>query len=238
MTIEVYDSEDLKELGLARVLIYGVPKLSGKTTLCGTTAPTPCLMLNCDGAGSTNVARRFGGKFTGVDIGSPEQLEEAVTYALKECAAGKFASVVLDTLTLLVNAILVPTFRHRFRHDKDVGFATYRETAYAATRALTRLAGVNAHLFVTAHAKGGEINLEGKMKQDVPGLVSDIVMLEYDRKSKERRLVLGTSLDAGTGGRLGGEEVTLPADLKVLLEHLGLNPTAALAGEAADEAAG
>lgn len=214
MAVEIYSESDIAEAGHARVMILGPPKRSGKTVLVGTTAPRPLLFLNCDGKSAQTPAKRYGGVFDVIDIDSVESLEEACAVAVDEATKGNYRSIALDTLTILVNVILAPHYRHKFRHEKDVGFSTYRETKLTAVRALKRLINASAHLFVTVHGRGGEINVEGSLREDVPGLVTDIVELSYDAARDPKRLLKVNS-------RYCDDDMTCEADLTVLLRELG-----------------
>lgn len=215
MPLELRESEDMATSAWARILLTGKPKVSGKTTLIGTTAPGPVLIINCDGSDAAFPAKRAGGKFTYLDVSTAEELNEAVVMACKLCNEDKFRTVCLDTLTLLVNVILVPQFRWRFRNEKDVGYATYRESGFASIRAIKQLININAHLFITAHVKEGELNIQGSLREDVPGLVHDVVHLSVDGKGNRKLEV---------SGRRIAEPITCEANATKLLETLGYTP--------------
>lgn len=226
MALEIYSDDDLQECAFARVLLTGDAK-AGKTTLVGTTAPGPILFLNCDGMGAPIAAKRHGGKFMVVDIGGIEQLQEAVQLACTMAAKGEVRTVVLDTITLLVNVVLLTQLRHRYRNEKDVGFIVYRETGLAVIAALQKLINMPAHLFVLAHydTKDGLITLEGKLKKDVPGLVHDRIHLTFDpKKDPTRQLLIGPTASGLSGGRNSDESKTIAADIKLLLGELGISP--------------
>lgn len=218
MAVEIYSAKDIRKNGFARVLILGRPKTSGKTILVASTAPKPLLFLNCDGADAQLSATRFSDDFDVIDIDSPESLEEACEVAVSESAAGHYRSVALDTFTLLVNVILSPHYRHKYRHEKDVGFSTYRETRLSGIRALKRLVSLRAHLFITGHEQKGELNCEGSLKEDLPGLVHEIAYLSYDEKRDPQRQLKVNSR------RADGQQ-TCAADLGELLKVLGLETT-------------
>lgn len=221
MTLDVYSSDELGECAHARVLVTGDPK-AGKTTAILTTAPQPILVLNCDKPGAPMAARRFGGKFSVVDVETSGIWREAVRYAITEAKAERVRTIVVDTITMLINNCLALEMKRKFQ-----GYDIWREVHAAAMQSLNDLLGAPAHIFMLAHyaVSDGQITVQGGMKTDIPAVVHDRVHLEFNPKSEPARFFhVGPSASGLSGGRNSDESKRIPADVKELLKELGIQP--------------
>jgi hypothetical protein len=217
-----YDENELAAGAHARILVTGAPK-AGKTTAVLTTAPGPICVLNCDGPGAAMAAKRHGAKGLRIlDVTSPTKWKKGVAAACAQAEAGEVKSIVVDTVTVLVNQVLTLDYNTRFS-----GFEIWRNVLDAGMRGLMKLLSAPAHVFILSHysVDDGLITLAGSLKQDVPALVHDRIHLEFDPKATPPRFF---HVGSGplTGGRSGrSEHRTIPADVKLLLTELGYTTT-------------
>lgn len=228
MALDVYTSDELATCAHARVLLTGDPK-AGKTTSVLTTAPGPILVLNCDKPGAPMAAKRHGGRFSVVDVETSGIWREAVRYAIAEARAGRIQTIVVDTITMLINNCLALEMKRKFQ-----GYDIWREVHANAMQPLNDLLGAPAHVFLLAHyeTKDGQITVQGGMKTDVPALVHDRVHLVFNPKSEPaRHFLIGPAASGLSGGRNSDESKQIPADVRCLLGELGIGEPAPEASE-------
>src|SRR5687767_5834635 len=113
MGLDVYTSDDMAVCSKARVLLTGDPK-AGKTTSILTSAPGPILVLNCDKPGAPMAAKRHGGKFDVLDIETAGIWREGVKFAIQAVREEKYRTVVVDTITMLINNCLALEMKRKF----------------------------------------------------------------------------------------------------------------------------
>jgi hypothetical protein len=219
--LEFYDEGELQRSAFARILLTGEPKV-GKTTTILATAPTPICVLNCDRPGAPQAAIRHGAKDLKIlDVDTVAIWEKGYKAAWKLAEEGKVKSIVVDTLTLLVNNTLTLEHGKRFANSFDAR----RETINCMLAGLNCLFTASAHVFIVAHydQSDGLISLEGRLKKDIPGLIHDRVHMDYNAKRDPQRCYhIGPSVNGLSGGRSSDENKIIPADVKVLLKELGI----------------
>lgn len=222
--------DDIKNCSFARVLVTGDRK-AGKTTRVLTTAPGPIAVLNADGDGATQPAVRHGAKFRSLNVTTPDLWTAGVKAACDMAAKDEIRTIVVDTITLLVNVNLALHYG-RIYDGYDIWSATYKNFMDG----MMMLKNANAHVFYLAHydMDSGLLTLDGKLKKDVPALVNDIVHLDFKpgRKMKvgddvvalDRAFQIGPSANGLSGGRSSEENKLIPADVGILFEELGIVP--------------
>lgn len=214
-----YSEETLKNSAFARVLLTG-PQKAGKTTAILTTAPGPICVLNCDGEGAPMAAKRHGAKDLLIcDVSSVALWERGVAGAVKLANEGKVKSIVVDTITLLINDVLSREFSRRYS-----GFDIWRETLNSFLQGFDKLKAAPAHLFLPAHhdLSDGQVAVDGKLKGMIPGLVHDIVHLDFNpKRDPARAFHVGPSASGLSGSRNCDENKVIPANVRELLALLG-----------------
>ncbi len=220
--LDIYDETELDETGKARILLTGEPK-AGKTVAVLSTAPGPVLVLNCDGPGAPMAARRHGAKnLKIVDVSSAEIWRRAVTAAITLANQGEVETIVVDTITVLVNQVLALEMTRKFQ-----GYEIWRNVLDAGIGGLHRLLHAPAHVVVISHfaIDDGQLQLSGSLKTDVPALLHDRVHLDFvAKRDPERAFHIGPSASGLSGGRHSDENKIIPADMGILLTELGYKP--------------
>lgn len=225
-----YTLAELQECAYARVLLTGDPKC-GKTVSVLKTAPLPIALLNCDLPGAPQAALRFiedeerKQQILIKDITCAAHWGKAVPIACKLAKDGKIKTIVVDTITLLVNNILGPQFAEMTTDN----FKARRDTIQAMLEGVNALCASDAHVFFVAHyaVEDGLINLEGRLKKDIPGIVADRVHLDFDPARKvpgPRAYMIGPSASGLSGGRKSDENKLIKADVMELLKEFKINP--------------
>lgn len=216
---DFYTEDDLAESAYSRILLTGDPK-TGKTTSVLSTAPGPIAVLNCDGPGAPMAAKRHGAKNLKIkDVTCVADWISGVKAAVKLAQAGEVSTIVVDTLTMLVNNVIAYEFGNKLS-----GFDIWRETKQKSIGGLMALLNAPAHVFLLAHydIKDGQIMLEGSMKGGVPAMVHDRVHLTFDpKKTPDRVFHVGPSASGLSGGRHSDENIQIEANASLLLETLG-----------------
>lgn len=217
-----YNEEELQSSAFARVLLTGDRKV-GKTVSVLTTAPGPICVLNADGPGAPMAAKRHGAKgLLILDVISCELWIKGCREAAKLAAEGKVKTIVVDTVTLLINNVIATEMGRKFN-----GFDIWRETLQCFMLGFNILRQAQAHVFVLGHfdLQDGQLTLDGKLKKDVPALIHDIVHLDFNPKREPSRgFHIGPSASGLSGGRNCDENKLIPADVGELFKELGITP--------------
>lgn len=217
-----YNETELQESSFARILLTGDRKV-GKTTAVLTTAPGPIIVLNADGPGAPMSAKRHGAKDLLIaDVTTCALWLKGCHEAAKLAEAGKARTIVIDTVTLLINNVISVEMGRKFN-----GFDIWRETLQCFLSGFDTLRKSQAHLFVLGHydLADGQLTLDGKLKKDVPALVHDIVHLDFNPKRQpDRAFHIGPSASGLSGGRNCDENKIIPADVGELFKELGITP--------------
>lgn len=218
--VEFYNEDELQQSAFARVILTG-DRGVGKTVAVLRSSPLPICVINCDGPGAPMAAKRHGAKGLMIaDITCAQEWKEACKSAVKMAAEGKVKTIVVDTVTLLINNIIGVEMGKKFD-----GFDIWRETLQNFLDGYNLLWKAQAHVFIIAHydMADGQLTLDGKLKKDLPALAHDIVHLDYKPgRDPQRAFHLGPSAMGMTKSREIDENKVIPADVKVLLAELGL----------------
>lgn len=198
----------------------------GKTTQVLTTCPKPAAVLNCDGHGQADPAIRHGAKQLLIrDIASKDDWLRETDVAIRLAELGRVRSIVVDTVTMLVNQILVLQLAQKLGDDN---FGVYRGTQHAGLRGLRALLDqTHAHVFIIAHNKRatGDLDVEGALKSAIPAMVNERVHMVLDnKKSPSRIFQVGNSGDGFSKSRGLDGYFEIPADIGELLELMGIKP--------------
>lgn len=219
--------------GLLRLLVLGPPKV-GKTTTCITTAPGPVYVINSDDSEALRSAALMpGAAFTydnafGDDL---QAMQKAIIEASEGAKAGKYRTIVWDTLTLFAQRLeqlcLDATATKSGEPNPMKAYPAYNDNL---RRIIDKLFTIPAHVIVTSHyievgpgadgkatvGEGIMPMLSGKAKQLVPARFQDVVFLT--RENDGTRVFLTQAKGAfGPGCRsLPGVE-KVPADVQKLI---------------------
>lgn len=220
-TLDFYDETELEGDAFARILLTGEPK-AGKTTSLLTSAPGPICVLNCDGFGAPMAAKRHGAKNLKIlDVPNSDTWRRGVDAALKLAAEGQVRSIVVDTITMLINNVLTLEY-----NKKAQGFEIWRLVLDDGLRYLHKLLHAQAHVFVVSHyaIEDGQLAVNGNLKVQIPAMVHDRVHLEYRAtKDPQRVFHVGPHASGLSGGRNSTENQVIPANATLLLKELGYN---------------
>lgn len=213
-----YTENELPKNSHARILLTGKPK-DGKTTSLLCTAPGPIGVINCDGEGAPMAAIRHGAKDLKIwDVKCIEDWQMAVDTFYKMAAKDEIKTIVVDTITMLVNNIVAVEAASKFS-----GFDIWRETMNYTLRGVNRLFDAKAHVFFVAHYEisDGQVQLQGKLKDVMTALPHDRVHLDFDpKRTPSRQILLGPSASGLSGGRRSDESKAIDADFTKLLKEL------------------
>ena len=201
--LRVYDEVEAAQ-GFARVLLMG-PSKGGKTTAVLRTAPGPIVVLNGDNPDALIPARRMGAKFTAVDCTNQQEWRKGCNYAYDLAEAGEVATVVVDTITLLVDKIY-----EQLKNDLT-GFELWNEIYDSVMDPFRTLMDMNAHLFVVAHHIPSDSDqdivgvmpaIPGKLKVRIPAMVNDWIWLDViTKRDPPCSFLLGPQKNWTGGGR-------------------------------------
>jgi hypothetical protein len=165
-----YTEKELAASAKFKGLITGVSGC-GKTRMTLTTAPKPICVLNCDGPGAPQAALR--GKANSLlikDVTDRNSWLRGCDQALDIVERGLAQSIVVDTVTMLVNQILVIGYVAKLGEDN---FGVYRGTQTSGLPgsggrteerdpshgARARAHGVRPEKGASAHPQGGQRRL-------------------------------------------------------------------------------
>jgi hypothetical protein len=234
--LEFLSESELQECAYARLLLTSLQKKVGKTVSVLTTAPGPIVVLNCDGPDAAQAAVRFGAKGLKVlHVNSPEVWEKGCKAARDMANADQpqCRTIVVDTVTLLINVVIANAMAHRCNDSFDIWKRTYA----SFMDGLTFLNEANAHVILIAHGnvEDGQLPLDGKLKSVLPGLVNDIVSLDYkpgrtvknadgETMKLERAYMVGPTATGLSGGRHSDENKLIEANVMTLLKELRITP--------------
>lgn len=231
-----------------RILLMGVPK-GGKTVACALTAPPPVLILNCDrpgaAAGALELAAEYGRDpekdvFV-VDVRSAADWTNKAARACYAASEGKVRTVVVDTITFLVDMLVREIVNNWEGNDKRQAWG---EVGAVAGAGFEKLFDLDAHLIVNAHAAPDDSGLpgvlpavQGQMKRWVPGTLHDWICLDVSLEKVEgengkkrternevRSFLIGPQKYWLHGARHAKRTEAIDADVTLLLERLGVKP--------------
>lgn len=225
-SLQLYDQAGTKAEAWARILMLGAAK-AGKSVTCALTSPRPIFVINCDGNSALVGAAALDAKYTAVDVSTAQQWVDAIECACNLAAAGEVQTIVVDTLTLLADALV-----DDFSRTMD-GFDLWGAVKEHLVGGIRDLKQVDAHLIVTAHAIANESSLvgvlpaiPGKAGTRIPAMLHDWVWLDLDSRSEpaQRRFFVGPQKNWNHGARNAKRSVAINANVSELLVELGIEP--------------
>jgi AAA domain len=231
------------------------PSGGGKTRLMGT-APKPIYVFCSDDPSKLDSAFVNDRTFSYDEVNHTDgskllmQFETAIAEARRGIEAGKYASIVWDTITMFSNALLNAELNASDDGKGADGRRAYDNYGRRMINCVSRFLSLKANRIVMAHfyeqskemdgqlKKHGEgilPGIAGKARQVVPGMFHDVVFLRKKADSDERELALSISGVYGPRfvGLPGVEKV--PADLTALLAQVR-EPRSSKAAKAAPPA--
>ena len=225
-----------------RLLILGPPKI-GKTTTCVSTAPPGGVyVIECDGSESAlaGAARRRQFDYDLVKGGSA--MNGAVETAKKGVTAGKYQTVILDTLSGFAEGLEEEELRAAAGDPRRA----YRPYGAKLRRLVRELFALQAHTVITSHFMdlGSEIEgqtaksgngilplLAGSARQTVSMLCPDVLFLDFrpekgpdGKMHQARKFLVNPKGVWGVGSRAIDGTHELPADLTALLATIQALP--------------
>jgi len=223
MAFQTYSAKDAKDDAFARVLLLGPPKL-GKTTSLVTTAPRP-LVLNCDGDSALKFPADAGAEFEAGDVLNAADYLAACKYAVARAATGEIESIILDSVSVLVDNLTAEL------ESKGLsGREMWGELMATGMRGFRLLLTAQAHLFVVAHyvptldtASGVVPGIGGQLKTLIPARMHDWVLFSYEAGRKpERMYLLGPQPGWNASGRNIKRSCAVEATVPALFDELGI----------------
>lgn len=226
-------SEDaLSKAEFLRTLILGFPK-TGKSTSCLLTCEKPVYIINCDQESSLLPARRLGAKFEWDYVDTPAKMESAILSARNGVKAGKYRTVILDTVTNYARHAR-DHFEQASRSNGGQGEPDGRRYWDALAKNLLnvcdRLLSLRAHVIVIGHYAEVSAEMEGQIRKtgegivpliqgsarnQLPGLFDDVIF--FEKKNGKRMFVCQTGGRFGPGTRSLNDDIeTCEADVGVL----------------------
>lgn len=222
--------EALSKAEFLRTLILGYPK-TGKSTSVLLTCEKPVYVVNCDQESSLLPARRLGAKFEWDYVATPQQMESAILTARNGVKAGKYRTVVLDTITNYArHARDYFEEASRTKSGEADGRRFWDALAKNLLNVCDRFLSLRAHVLVLGHYAEVSAEIEGQIRKtgdgvvpliqgaarnQLPGLFDDVIF--FEKKQGKRYFVLQTGGRFGPGTRSLNDDIeTCDADIGVL----------------------
>lgn len=206
------------------------PSKGGKSSSILLTCPQPVIVINGDGKDALVSAKNLGAEFTALRVTDNRTWSKAVNYACDLVEAGEAATVVVDTITLVMD-----TLYEELREEMALNWDFWQELYDRVMDSYRALLDIDAHLFVVAHhipSSGTDDDvvgimpaIPGKAKSRIPAMVNDWIWLDVNtKKDPIRGFLLGPQKNwSGSGRNIKGSK-RIPADVGVLFEELGIKP--------------
>ena len=238
-------ASDLPSSDHLKMLVLGAPRI-GKTRLLAT-APKPIYVICSDDESKLDSAARVSKDFEYDPVNSTDgprllgQMESALKTAASGVAAGKYKTVVWDTLSSFADYLIAAELAASVKNGAENPMTAYPSFARRVHNYVGRILSLKAHVVVMCHhyreskaldgqlAKEGEgivPGIPGKERVKLGGMFRDVVYLEKKGATEDRQLVCSIKGVWGPGSNtLPGRE-SVPADLTEFL-RLGATATAA-----------
>ena len=216
------------------------PSGGGKTRLTAT-APKPIYVFCSDDPTKLDSATALDRTFVYDEINHSDgskllaQFESAIAEARRGIEAGKYKTVVWDTITMFSATLLNAELDATDKGNGPDGRQAYQTYGRRMINCVSRFLSLKCHRVVMAHYQeqskpiDGQLKKEGEgilpgiagtIRQTIPGMFHDVVYLKKRLESEERDLCL--SLAGVYGPRFVGlpgvEKV--PADLSALVSRV------------------
>jgi hypothetical protein len=226
----------------AFVLVLGPPKV-GKTTTCVGSAPGPVYVINCEREDDLVPAKEVTDDFLHNEVTSIREFDQAFAIAQQLIKEKRIKTVVLDTLSAFSETLSEECLRASIGSsglpDGRKAWPEYLKRLSNVVARLYRLS-LSCHVIVVSHfqdftttedldGQGKKIPkvgdgivplLYGRARQVIGAMFNNVVFLD---STKGERMFL-TSIEGvwGIGCRYIKGVEKIPADIKVLLEHMKL----------------
>lgn len=225
-----YDQDVAIDDAFAKVLLLGNSGV-GKTTSILTTAPGPIGLINCDGRDATAEAGRQKARYQVLDVptkGTRAAWKKAFEVACRAATNGEIRTLVLDSFTLLQDNLFDEI------DLTETGFDRFSALNQELLPRIKKLRDLPCHVFVVGHLsapyKKDDPQAEGimpmgigKPKSMVPTLFPNKVLFDYqDGRTPERMFLLGPQGNWTYGCRRATKKQAIPADVRVLLDNMGI----------------
>ena len=221
------------------LLVIG-PSGSGKTHLLGT-APKPIYVICSDDVSKLDSALANDKTFVYDEVSSTDgqkliaQFEAAIHEARRGIEAGKYKTVVWDTITVFADYLVNAELEATDKGNGPDGRQAYGSFARRILNCVGRFLSLKAHRVVLAHYYEPSKEIDGQMKKQgdgilpgiagaarekIPGKFHDVVFLKKIAGSEERELL--TRVSGVYGPRMNGLPgvESVPADLTALVARL------------------
>lgn len=221
------------------LLVIG-PSGSGKTRLIST-APKPVYVFCSDDESKLDSASDVDKTFFYDMVDSTDggkllsQFESAINEARTGIAAGKYKTVVWDTITVFSDNLVNAELNATDKGNGPDGRQAYGSFARRMLNCVGRFLSLKAHRVVLAHYYEPSKEIDGQLKKQgegilpgiagatrekIPGKFHDVVFLKKIAGSEERELL--TRVSGVYGPRMNGLPgvSSVPADLTKLVERL------------------
>lgn len=227
---------DMSAPSFLRLLLLGSPKV-GKTYTTLATCEKKAYVINCDGEGAMQPAKRVTTDFAYDTVppgkGAWQAMQNAIAEAKRGAKVGEYKTVVLDTFSIFAQNYVDVVAGEFDSGNGPNGKQYWPVFATRLRNILLQLKTVSAHLIVLSHweptsteiadgatAKAGPGILPaipGKSRAQLGALFDDIIFME---KKGDKR-VFTCSIEGVTGPGCRSVNVsTLPADISELWKHM------------------
>jgi hypothetical protein len=222
-----------------RLVVLGAPKV-GKSTTVISTSPAPVYVIATDGSASAlQGAARLTDKFEYDVVTNSGELTRSLKTAAEGAKSGKYATVVLDTLSSIASIIeeeeLEASNTSGKGPDGRRAYKAYGQKIRYLVRSMFKLP---CHVVITSHFIDLGEGVDGKAKQGrgifpllagsaretVAALCHDVVFLEL-AKDGTRQLVANPVGVWGAGMKsVAAANVELPPDISKLIDYIAKKP--------------
>ena len=224
-----YTADDLDASEFLKILLLGYPK-TGKSTTALITCEKPVYVINCDQKSSLTPAKRRGIKFDWDLVRSISDLDRALLYAEKSVNAGKYKTVMLDTITNMSRRMkLELENRTKNARGESDGRRFWEPLGSKILETADRLVDLDCHVIATGHYSetSGEIDgqlkksgegvvplIPGSARMQLSGIFDDVVF--FEKRGDKREFTLKTGGKFGPGGRSLDDVDAVDADIQGL----------------------
>jgi hypothetical protein len=222
-----------------RALVIGPPKI-GKTSMCVSTAPGMVYVINTDMRKTALAgAKRRTSNFEWDAVADWNQMQTALRYAHDGVKAGRYKTIVLDTLSSFSERLVEQCLAATDSGNGPDGRRAYPDYERRLRQVIENLFHLDAHVIVISHyiELRGEVDeskqmpksgdglvplLAGKARATIPMLFDDVIFMDYVAPARgqpaQRVFVTNPEGAWGPGSRSLESSDRMPADIGKLLE--------------------
>lgn len=224
---------DVGKESYLRALILGGPKV-GKSTTVVSTSPGPAYVINCDGSKTAlQGAARRRNDFEWDLVRSWDEMQVAVKNAKAGVQAGKYKTVILDTLSSFAAGLEEQCLASSNTGGGPDGRRAYPDYERRLRHVVGSLFQLPAHIIAISHylQLGGEVEgstakygdgivplLAGKARATIPMLFHDVLFMTLHRG--ERIFVCNPQGSWGPGSRSLETSESIPASIEGFLDAI------------------